>query len=462
MKSKLIHAGISLIVFAGLAAILVALTWRPDTASAVVAEHDHAHEQDECCPDEAAASTASHEDEHDHDHGDHDEPADLDTLMARQCEHEVSIVACDECRYEAGVAKMGSALADGLVETHVVHAEQQSVHHLKLTGEVQLDLTRVVEVASAGSGRVEELKKMLGDMVRPSDVLAVIQSSEFGQAQAGFLEAQARLDLANRTSEREKQLHEQKISSEADYLAARNELTTAQASLAAARKRLQLFGLSEPQIEAFAGAEPDVTFGQLVLTAPLGGVIIEQNVVRGRLVDTTDTLFQIADLGRVWVWCDVYEADLAALHERLTSGERVQAEIHAGAFPQTVFEGTLDLIGSQVDRQTRTVKVRLLADNPEGKLRPGMFVKVSLGLNGTESVVRVPETAVLSDEGQHFVFARLTDDLWIRRHVTVGPARDGVVEIHAGLAEGDTVAVKGAFMFKSEVLKEKMGAGCAH
>ncbi|HON90561.1 MAG: efflux RND transporter periplasmic adaptor subunit [Phycisphaerae bacterium] len=460
MKGKLIHAIASLAVFAGLSVVLLGLTWQPHVHADTTGGHEG---HDACCP--PTAGHAVEAGKHDHEQAENNKAAgavSLDELRQRHCEHEMAIIDCDECRYEAGVAKISPQTAQGLVETWPVRMESQTIRRLPLTGEVQLDPTRVAQIASAGAGRVEEVRKHLGEKVEPGDIVAVVQSPQFGEAQAAFFEARARLDLARRTFDRERQLHESKISSQADYLAARGELASAEASVAAARKRLQLFGWSGERIESLILTDPDASFGQLALTSPLGGVVVEQNAVQGQLVETTDTLYRVADLSRVWVWCDVYEADLAALHERIASGIGVPAQVRSGAFPQTVFHGTLDLIGSQLDRQTRTVKVRVVVDNSEGRLKPGMFVRIVVGLEDNREVLRVPATAVLSDAGQTFVFAKLTDDLWIRRDVTIGPAQDGVVEVQAGLSDGDVVAFRGAFMFKSEILKEKMGAGCAH
>ena len=460
MKSRLIHAVVSLVVFGAFSAILVGLTRQPnvraDAAVEQEAEHEHGEHEGEVHAEAVGCDDCAQEG-----HAAAERP-DLDERLAAPCEHAVAIIDCDECRYEAGVAKIAPATAQGLVESRAVHAEQRAAKRLHLTGEVQLDLTRVVEIAPAGSGRVDGARKILGDTVRASDVLAVIQSSEFGEAQARFLEARARRDLAAQTHEREKQLHDRKISSEADYLAARNEWTAAEAAVAAACKRLQLFGLEDEQIDAFAKADSNEPFGQLTLVAPIGGTIIEQNVVRGQLVGTSDTLYRIADLSRVWVWCDVYESDLAALHERVTSDKPVPAEVRVGAFPQAAFRGTVDMIDNQIDRETRTLKVRVVVDNPEEKLKPGMFAKVSIDLDGVQTIIRVPETAVLSDAGRQFVFTRLSDELWVRRDVTIGSVDGGFVEVRSGLTDEDIVATKGAFMFKSEILKEKMGAGCAH
>ena len=460
MKSRLIHAVASLVVFGGLSAVLVGLTRQPDLRADVAVEQEAEYEHG-ANEGEVHAEAVGCDDCEQEGHEATERP-DLDERLAAPCEHGVAIVDCDECRYEAGVAKITPATAQGLVESQAIRTEQRAAKRLHLTGEVQLDLTQVVEIAPAGSGRVDGIHKILGDTVQASDVLAVIQSSEFGEAQARFLEARARRDLTAQTYEREKQLRDRKISSEADYQAARNEWTAAEAAVAAARKRLQLFGLDDEQIEALAKAGSGEPFGQLTLATPIAGTIIEQNVVRGQLVGTSGTLYRIADLSRVWVWCDVYESDLAALHERVTSDRPVPAEVRVGAFPQTAFRGTVEMIGSQIDRETRTLKVRVVVDNLEGKLKPGMFVKVSIDLDGVQTILRVPETAVLSDAGRQFVFTRLNNELWVRRDVTVGPVEGGLMEVRSGLTDGDIVATKGAFMFKSEILKEKMGAGCAH
>jgi len=443
---------VSLVVFGGLSVAFVGLTWQPRVYADAAAEPGDGH------ADHAATPRSDDE------HASHEvaESLSTDELLKALCEHEVATIDCDECRYEAGVAKISPEIMKGLVETWPVRTESRVTKRLNLTGEVQLDLTRVVEIASPGTGRVDQIQRNLGDRVAAGDVLAVVQSSELGEAQAGFLEARARLDLARQTFHREQQLQDRKVSSQADYLIARSELASAEASFAAVRKRLQLFGLASDRIDAVASADGDASFGQLTLTSPISGTVIEHNAVRGRFVDASDMLYQIADLAHVWVLCDLYESDLALFHDRIASGAAIEAGIHATAFPETVFGGTIDRIGSQLDRETRTVKVRVAVANPDGRLKPGMFVRATVDLDGERAVLCVPTTAVLSDAGTEFVFVRLREDLWIRRDVAVGSPQAGMVEVYQGLRDGEIVAAKGAFMFKSEILKEKMGAGCAH
>jgi len=387
----------------------------------------------------------------------HEHEDQNDELM---CEHGIRTIECDECRYEMGVVKLQPSIAEALIETTEVQAMART-KVLRLTGQVQLDKTRVVDVVPTCGGQVKLVGKLLGEVVAKGDVLAVIQSADLGQAKAQFLEVQARLELATSTFEREKGLFEKKISSQADYLDALNELKAAQAYYAAAEKRLRLFGMDTEQIDTIKNEKENGQFAELVLRSPQAGTIIAQNISAGALVDNTESLYTIADLSNVWLWYDLYEKDLAILHNQLSSGEKIIAKVRVKAFEAEVFDGIVDLIGSQLDEHTRTIKVRVQVRNEESKLKPGMFAEAEITVPLKGNITAVPSSAILSDEGQTFVFQLLKDDLWLRRDVRLGRNQGGVTEVLDGITRGATVVTRGAFMLKSDILREKMGAGCA-
>jgi len=386
--------------------------------------------------------------------------AGLSALEQAMCEHGIRTIECDNCRFEIGMVKLQPSVASALVETAIVRATPR-IRTLHLTGQVHLDKTRMVDVVPTGGGQVKRVEKLLGQKVDKGDVLAVIHSADLGQAKAQFLEVQAKLELAISTFEREKELYEKKVSSKADYLDAVNELKAAQAHYAAAEKRLRLFGLGAGQIEGIKDEKEDGQFAEMVLRAPQAGTIIAQNVSSGAMVDTIESLYTIADLSNVWVWYDLYEKDLAVLHERLSSGETVGAKVRVKAFEADVFDGVVDLIDSQVDEHTRTIKIRVQVRDGECKLKPGMFseAEISVPLKGSMTVV--PSGAVLSDEGKTFVFQHWKDDLWVRRDVRLGRDHGGFVEVLRGIPTGAKIVTGGAFMLKSDIFREKMGAGCA-
>ncbi|MCG3179519.1 MAG: Cobalt-zinc-cadmium resistance protein CzcB [Phycisphaerae bacterium] len=483
-----------------------------------------------------------------HDHGEHDghghgakAGANLDPkeIEKARCEHDIRTIDCDECRYELGVVKVAPSVTDALTKTAAVR-EGESGGTLRLTGEVQYDQTTLVEVLPAAGGRVVSVKARLGQQVGQGDVLAIIHSSDFGEAKAAYLEAfaaaevaaqerqrqlaisaslekllaasrdehsdglpgevlgewksklvnaVARLKQAKIVLEREKSLVAKQASSKAELETAEREMQTAQADytalleeiqlnirldrlkaesaarladarLNAAEQRLHLFGLDDEAIKAIPQMKDNGTFAQLAVKAPRAGVITARNVTEGRFVENSQTLYTIADTSNVWVWCDLYERDLGPLHERLAKGHKPQASVKVTAFAD-VFPGAVDLLDSAVNETTRTLKVRVQVKNEGGRLRPGMFAAVDIPLTDGGKVAMVPRQAVLSDEGQTFAFVHWKDDLWLRRDVELGRPRGEMVEILQGLSVGDRVVAGGGFMFKSDILRAKMGAGCA-
>ncbi|NQV35127.1 MAG: efflux RND transporter periplasmic adaptor subunit [Phycisphaeraceae bacterium] len=456
-KKSIQNKLLALAVFAGLSLALMAVT---SQGSWQAASEDHeGHDHSETAAPDTLDVVDLHADEEVDSHAGHNHaaqsfgPVTLEHLMEQSCEHDVAAVLCDECRYEVGVAHMDPDLSGALMTTAKVEIQSANDQVLKVNGQVQLDLTRVADLTVAGAGRVEQLRRILGDSVAAGESLATVQSAQLGRAQGDYMTAKAQLALALQTYDREAQLREQSVTSQVDLQQAELALLVAKATAAATEKQLTLYGVTD---------ENQMVFGELAVRSPIQGTVIEQTCVQGQWAEPSDTLYRVADLSRVWVFCDVYESDLGALMERYASGQVMTATITSKAFLESTFTGTLDMIGSQLDEHTRTVKCRVLVDNAQGRLKPGMFVQVTLGLGQAAAVMMVPQSAVLSDEGQSFVFVLLGQDLWIRRDVEVGAVRHGQVPILHGLSVGETLVTRGAFMFKSEILKEKMGAGCAH
>ena len=187
--------------------------------------------------------------------------------------------------------------------------------------------------------------------------------------------------------------------------------------------------------------------------------MLELHAVPGELVRPDQPMVTVGDLSDLWLWADVYEDQLG----RVTAGARgaLRAGVSVKAFPGEVFPGTVELVGPTMDEKTRTVKVRIAVKNRDGKLRAGMFAAVLLYLPGEEEALAVPRSAVLSDDGRSFVFVHHHGEFFIRRPVEAGRATIDWVEVKKGLDGGEAVAATGAFLLKSDVLRSKMGAGCA-
>jgi cobalt-zinc-cadmium efflux system membrane fusion protein len=200
--------------------------------------------------------------------------------------------------------------------------------------------------------------------------------------------------------------------------------------------------------------------GYLTVRAPRGGVILERHASKGERVEPGKELFLVSDLSEVWVWADLREHDVPFIFRNVNGGATFDAEVRSPAGGKS-YRGKLDILSGTMNEQTRTVKARIVVSNPDGHLRPGMFVNIRVFLPGGGSVVAVPKTAVLSDEGRTFVFVHKEGDYWIRRPVTLGKRLGDMVEVRSGLAAGQRIVTDGSFLLKSDVLRRKMGAGCA-
>jgi cobalt-zinc-cadmium efflux system membrane fusion protein len=410
--------------------------------------------------DRPVPQETAHDDEHDHAAGEV-EVSDLDRpladLFADDCEHAVKAFACDECRYEVGVARVPAHLiAGGLVGTAPVEPRAVDVP-VVLTGEVRFDERRVGHVSALADGVVTAVHVVLGDRVRQGQPLVTLDCAAVGEAQAEYLAARGLLELARRNFERVSSLREEAIAAEKEFLLAQQEHEAAQIRAAGALAGLARYGVAAADARALA--EGDVR-GRLTLRAPLGGAVLAMHAVPGELAGSDAPLLTIGDRATVWVWADLYEGDLAAVSRAQAAGA-LAAAVAVAAYPDEVFAGVVDLVSPSMEESSRTVKVRIAVPNPDGRLLAGMFADVRLFLPGTATALAVPTAAVLADEGREFVFVHHHDEYYVRRPVTAGRAAGGWTEILAGLTTAQTVATEGAFLLKSDVLRAKMGAGCA-
>jgi cobalt-zinc-cadmium efflux system membrane fusion protein len=298
----------------------------------------------------------------------------------------------------------------------------------------------------------------IGQKVSAGDVLFEIDSPEVAEAKADFLKKMAILQLARKTAEREANLFAKKISAEVEMQEAKTRQAEAEIELANARTRLTRSGLSNKELELLANSATNNVTGVIAVKAPRNGTVLEGHVNTGEYVESGKELFVLSDLSEVWVWANLKESDAPALYP---SGSKIPAEISAQGTGGKKFHGTLDVISGMMHEQTRTIRARITVANTDELLRPGMFVNVKLLLPGGEQVVTVPKVAVLADEGRTFVFVHKESDYWIRRPVTLGETFGEQVIIRNGITPGQKIIADGSFLLKSDVLREKMGAGCA-
>ena len=359
----------------------------------------HAEPQDE------HAEHADEKDGHNHEAAASDLDRSIDEMWAAQCEHDILHYTCDECRYELGVVKLspgvfGTGSVPGVISATEV-GRQQMPRSVPLTGEVKAHESRTVNISSAVSGIVSKAAVASGQQVARGDVLLLIDSPDIAGAKGEYRRLLAALELAHKAVQREERLFSKMVSSQVDVETAKAQLSQTVIERANARARLLNIGLSDEDISALERAPLDTITGLLTVRAPHNGIVLERAVSSGERVEPGKNLLLLSDLSQIGVWADLKEDDLTRLNG---NKQNITVEVESMASPGKVYKGTIDSISGSMNEQTRTAQARITLDNPEGLLRPGMFVTVRLMLPGGGDVLAVPKVAVLADAGRIFCF----------------------------------------------------------
>ncbi len=285
---------------------------------------------------------------------------------------------------------------------------------LHLPGRIEIADSHRHTVSARVSGRLERLYiNTPGARIQRGDHVADIYSPELLAAQEEFLQA-VRMRSQGASGYR------------------------------AAREKLRLLGIAETALDAIEksgkarNTMPVTAFGE--------GVVQTLNVVEGQYLQTGDTLFQIVDLGTVWAVLEAFESDL----DFLRSGDEV--ELTTATHPAQTFKGRIEYIDPWVDSSTRTAGVRVVLENPDGVLKPGVLVNGSV-LTARDPAVLIPATAPLFTGSTSLVYVQDADTAggFSAREVNLGHRLGEYYPVIHGLQAGELVVVQGAVRIDSEL-----------
>ena len=187
------------------------------------------------------------------------------------------------------------------------------------------------------------------------------------------------------------------------------------------------------------------------------GTVIFREALIGEHVERSKVLFSVSDLRTLWAMLDAYEDDLP----KISKDSRV--DIRTEVYPGRSFSGRITYISDMIDEKLRTAKIRVEVENPEGILKPNMYIQgVFQNVDKGRPMLVIPEGAVQNLDGEKIVFLRQGKDEFIHRHVRLGERTESGRVILEGLQEGDLVVVKGAFSLKSELSKAGRGHDHVH
>jgi len=306
---------------------------------------------------------------------------------------------------------------------------------VRAVGRVEVDERRVFAVAPKFEGWVERLfVNATGQPVAKGQPLFEVYSPELVSAQREYVIAAQGIEAVREASP-EVQASMRRLS---------------ESTLA----RLRNWDISEDQLRELArsgGARRT-----LVFRSPAAGIVLEKKALQGMRFMPGETLYEVADLSRVWVLADLFEQDIGLVR----TGAR--AKVTISAYPDRSFEGFITYVYPTLKAETRTIPVRLELANPQHLLKPAMFAQVELRVAAPAAVVTVPSSAVLDSGVRRIVLVDLGEGRFEPREVRTGARGEDRIEITAGVKEGESVVVAANFLIDAESnLKAAIG-GLGH
>jgi membrane fusion protein, copper/silver efflux system len=308
------------------------------------------------------------------------------------------------------VLDLGTTKIPGLTITTIKQADLPQT--LETTGQVTLDDRRTATIISRVNGRVEDTYVSQWDTVKRGEVIVRLYSPDYMTAAAEYVQAIA----TSRVSAGPQPSESSKLAADI---------------VAAARRKLELLGIEDVDIDEIDAAKP--TF---VMRAPISGTAVEKQVVKGSQVNPGDVLFSLGLTDEVWITADVYESDLARVHE----GQELEAV--PLAFPDRKFKGVVARTSPMIDPATHTAQIRCQVRNPSLELRPQMLMRVRIVTSAGRALV-VPQDALVFETDGYYAFVEVEPDRIERRKVAIATWNEaGYARVLDGLVPGER-AVQG-------------------
>ena len=343
------------------------------------------------------------------------------------------------------------AIERGRIEIGAV-STQPFRQTLEATGRLALNEDAAARVGTIVTGRVTRVLATVGDFVKKGQALIYIHSHELLDARANAAKAQAAV------TEREKALAYAKAELDrADRLLAAKAVSKREQAQAAANVTAATAELEQARAELARASEwlehltvPHDSHEDIVIYAPISGVVLKRNVTLGTVVNEASDLMSIANLETLWA--------IAEAPQQQAASARVgqQVEIKVSTFGDRRFTGRVVYIGETLNPETRTAQVRCLVHNARGDLKPEMYATISIASEKEENVLAAPGEAVIEMQGERVVFVALGEGLFEKRPVQTGRQQNAMIEVTGGLRPGERVVTRGGFFVKSEFLKSTL------
>ena len=323
----------------------------------------------------------------------------------------------------------------------VVEARPQvEPNRVEITGTTAYDPSAQTQIRPKFSSLIDRVYVGLGAEVKAGDPLVDLFSPELAEAKFSFEKKVLQHEFDRTEVTRAENLLKTKSISEKEYLAQVNDEKRSGAEAKLARDQLMVYGLTDAEIDAIP-KEDGTQKAKMTLRAPAGGVVIRREVVQGNRYDVSDVLLVIAPLDHFWVWGSVYPDDAS----RVKLG---QAWVVQCAFAGETHRRQVETIASEIDKETKTLRIGTRIENENGRLKAEMQVRGYLEIPPFPDRTVVPRTAMVSTDGGDYVFVRRpgTEGEFERRKIRVVQEHHDSIVVADGLEIGEFVAARGSLI----------------
>lgn len=308
---------------------------------------------------------------------------------------------------------------------------------LNLSGKLTYNEDYVAKIFPLVSGHVVYVKVSLGDYVEKGKVLAVIRSSDMANYFNEFRSSQSELAIAKKTLEVTTSMRSSGITSDKDWLIAQNEYQKAVAQHNKILEVLKIYGGSF--------SAKDSTGSGYIITSPIDGFIVGKDITIGKDIraDDNSILFTISDLKDIWAVASVFETDIAKV--RVGSF----ADIRILSYPDEQFSGKVERISNVLDPETKVMSIKVRLENPDYKLKPGMFAHFIIHFPEDKKMLAVKSASIIFSDNKNYVL-RYRGKCDVTMHeVRIFKTFNGLSFIeNESLREGDlAIAKNGLFVF---------------
>jgi cobalt-zinc-cadmium efflux system membrane fusion protein len=313
-------------------------------------------------------------------------------------------------------------------------------------GKIILHPDRLSHILPKISGVAKEARKNIGDRVKEGEVLAILESREMADIKASYLAAKEKESLTFSLLEREKRLHEKKVSAEQDYINAKSVYAEAKISLQLAKQKLRAFGIDDDEIKGLSNEnDPDLRI--YAIRSPMDGIVIARHINKGEFIENTVTIYEIADLSTVWIEIGIYPKDLV----RVKEGQMIDISLPVD---RKIAKAKIIYLSPIIQDETITAKAVAELKNPNGEWRPGSFVKVDIATEDVFAPIVISKEAIQEIDGKEFIFVRIPEG-FEKRQAQIGVSDHENVEILSGLSSGEEYASSKTFLLKADLGKKE-------